>query len=74
MSADDEDLFIEVHLTPLPFWKRVRNAVGYVFGRRSRYGDFEEVVLSTTDALDLGDKLTEWATGESYAFQPNDIH
>jgi hypothetical protein len=74
VSADDEDLFIEVHLTPLPFWQRVRNAVGYVFGRRSRYGDFEEVLLSPSDALDLGDKLTEWAGGESYEFQPNDVY
>ena len=74
VCADEEDLFIEVHLTPLPFWRRVRNAVGYVFGRRSRYGDFEEVVLGPGDALDLGDKLVQWAGGESYEFRTNDVY
>jgi hypothetical protein len=73
VSADDEDLFIEVHLTPLPIWHRVQNAVRYVFGKRSIYGDFEEVLLSTSDALDLGDRLLEWAQGESVVFTPNDV-
>jgi hypothetical protein len=74
VCAEDEDFFLEVHLAPLPFWRRLRNAVGYVFGRRSRYGDFEEVLLSPADALDLGDKLTEWASGESYEFRTNDVY
>jgi hypothetical protein len=73
VCADDEDLFIEVHLSPLPLWKRLGNAVRYVFGRRSLYGDFEEIILRPEDALDLGDKLVEWANGESRVFQPNDV-
>jgi hypothetical protein len=73
VCADDEDLFIEVHLSTLPFWKRLGNAMRYVLGRRSPYGDFEEIILGPEDALDLGDKLTEWASGESSVFQPNDV-
>ena len=73
MCADKDDLFIEVHLAPLPLWRRLSNAVRYIVGRRSRYGDFEEIILDPEDALDLGDKLTEWATGESSVFQPNDV-
>lgn len=73
VCADDEDLFIEVHLSPLPFWKRLGNAIRYVFGRRSPYGDFEEIILGPHDALDLGDRLIEWASGESVAFLPNDV-
>jgi hypothetical protein len=74
VCADDEDLFIEVHLSPLPFWKRLGNAMRYVLGRRSPYGDFEEIILGPEDALDLGDKLTEWSSGESSVFQPNDVY
>jgi hypothetical protein len=73
VSADEEDVFVEVHLAPLPFWKRVRNAVRYVFGGRSKYGDFEEILLDPSDALVLGDSLIEWAQGESVVFQPNDV-
>ena len=74
ITADEEDLFIEVHLAPLPFWKRLGNAVRYILGERSPYGDFEEIILSPEDALGLGDKLVEWAGGESLAFRPNDIY
>lgn len=73
VSADEEDLFIEVHLSSAPFWTRVKNAVGYIFGRKSKWGDFEEILLSPQQALDLGDKMIEWAKGESVVFTPNDV-
>ena len=75
VSADEEDFFIEVHLTPLPFLQRVVNAVRYVFGGRSAYGDFEEILLSPNDAVNLGNSLIEWAaqTG-NVAFCQNDVH
>lgn len=71
--ADEHDLLFEVHLSPLPFRQRVINAVKYILGKRSRYGDFEEIILDPEDALDLGDKLVEWASGASNVFQPNDV-
>ena len=75
VSADDEDCFIEVHLSPLPFWRRVGNALRYILGRRSMYGDFEEILLSPADAAILGDSLIEWAVmGEGVAFEPNDVY
>ncbi len=74
VSADEEDLFVEVHLAALPFWSRVKHAFNYVLGRKSKWGDFEEILLDPSTALDLGDKITEWATGESTAFPTNDVH
>jgi hypothetical protein len=74
VSADEDDVFIEVHLSALPFWARVKHAFNYVIGRKSKWGDFEEILLDPATALDLGDKLTEWATGGSIAFQPNDVY
>lgn len=73
VSADDEDLLIEVHLSSAPFWTRLRNAIRYVLGRKSKWGDFEEILLSPDQALDLGDKIVEWAQGESNVFHPNDV-
>lgn len=74
VTADQEDMFIEVHLTPLSFWGRLKNAARYVLGRRSKWGDFEEILLTPEMALDLGDKLVEWASGESSVFTPNDVY
>jgi hypothetical protein len=73
VSADEDDVFIEVHLAALPWWKRLGHAFNYVIGRKSKWGDFEEILLDPATALDLGDKLTEWAQGESKVFQPNDV-
>ena len=74
VSADQDDMFIEIHLAPFTFWERVRNAIRYVLGERSIYGDFEEILLTPEMALDLGDKLVEWAQGESVVFTPNDVY
>ena len=45
----------------------------YLFGGRSEYGDFEEILLDPTEAMSLGDSLLEWAQGESVVFSPNDV-
>jgi len=74
VSADEDDLFIEVHLSSAPFWVRLKNAVRYVLGYKSKWGDFEEILLSPCQALDLGDKIVEWAQGESSVFLPNDVY
>ena len=73
VSSDEDDVFIEVHLAALPIWSRIVHAVRYVFGKKSKWGDFEEILLSPEQALDLGDKLVEWSQGESNVFQPNDV-
>ena len=73
ISADDEDVFVEVHLASAPLWRRVKNAIRYILGRKSKWGDYEEILLSPSQALDLGDKLVEWSKGESSVFQPNDV-
>jgi hypothetical protein len=74
ITADDEDLFIEVHLAPLPLWQRVRQAIKYVFGYRSKWGDFDEILLDPTQALQLGDLIVDWAKGGDMGFLPNDVH
>ena len=74
VTADEIDIFLEIHLVPLPFWQRLGNAIRYIFGERSKYGDFEEILLSPYEALDLGDQLIEWSQGESIVFTPNDVY
>jgi len=41
--------YVNVHLGPDSFLKRVINAVKYIFGYTSRYGDFDEFLLKQED-------------------------
>lgn len=51
---DEKDLlYMEIHLRPHSFLNRVANAIKYVFGYRSMYGDFDEVLLDRDEVLKL---------------------
>jgi hypothetical protein len=71
MTYFDEDgleapvAYVEIHLAKLPLWKRLRYALAYVLGRQSDTGAFEEIVLDSGTALELGDLLLE-RTGRTY--------
>lgn len=52
-EGDFVDCTIEVHLSPLPFYQRLIRAIKYVFGYRSRYGDFEDIVIDRERALQI---------------------
>ena len=45
----DEFVYMNIHLSPLPLLDRIMNAVKYVFGHRSRYGDFDEFIFKKDD-------------------------
>jgi len=45
-NEEDLEVYASVHLTPQPLLKRIKHGVKYIFGHRSRYGDFQEVILS----------------------------
>lgn len=62
VDYDEEDniAYVEVHLTPLPFFDRLKHAIKYILGHRSIYGDFDEVLLGNEHAdyfIELGNKL-----------------
>lgn len=45
------DIYCSIHLKPESnFFKRIRNAVKYIFGHRSIYGDFDEFIFKPEDA------------------------
>ena len=46
---DDEEVYVSIHLAPLPWYKRIVNAIKYIFGHRSPYGDFEEIIITHED-------------------------
>ena len=46
-SFEDEqgEVTLQTHLKTLPFWERLGNAFKYLFGFKSRYGDFDCLIL-----------------------------
>lgn len=50
-SFDDEDyddLYVEVHLSDVGFWNRLKYAFKYILGKRYKYGSgaFSEILLN----------------------------
>ena len=56
---DDEFVYVNIHLKPLPFFERLENAINYLLGKRSRYGDFDEFILRAED-LPKVEKIVEF--------------
>lgn len=44
-----DEIYASVYLRPDNFFKRIKNAVKYIFGHRSRYGDFDEFIFNNND-------------------------
>lgn len=38
-------VFAEIHLTKFDFWKRLKVAIKYIFGKQSIYGAFDEIII-----------------------------
>ena len=47
------EVYMEVHLKPLSFWKRLKHGFKYICGYRCMYGDFDEVILKKEDVHKL---------------------
>jgi hypothetical protein len=61
---DDKDyVYLEIHLSPLGFWSRLINAAKYIFGYRSAYGDFSDMVLGREKVQQLRDCCDEFLGG-----------
>lgn len=52
--SDDEisnDVYMTVHINPCyGFWKRLVHAMRYLFGHKSKYGDFDTFIFKSEDA------------------------
>lgn len=59
---DEEDNFayVQYHLSPLSFFERLVHGIKYIFGYRSKYGDFDEIIVGSEYGQyfsELGKKL-----------------
>lgn len=47
---DDKEVFVSVHLVSDSFWKRIWNAIKYIFGYKCMFGHFDEFIFKKQDA------------------------
>lgn len=53
-NDEDKEVYAQIHLAPeRSIFKRIVNAIKYIFGYKSQYGAFDEVVLSPSNIKDL---------------------
>lgn len=54
----DEGPYIQIHMANyLPWHKRLWVAVKYVFGHKSKYGEYDEIILKESDLFKLRDHI-----------------
>lgn len=54
---DEPEAYLHIHLTSKPFHQRIVHAIKYIFGYRSQYGDFDEVVLHNKQVQEIIEQL-----------------
>ena len=62
----DEYVYLSVHLNKLPFWKRLKVAIQYIFGKQSKYGAFDEVIIGSSEYKKFQDMVDFMKDVESY--------
>ena len=50
-DTDDKVVYMSIHLTSHGFWGRLKEGLKYIFGHKSKYGAFDEVILNGDDHL-----------------------
>ena len=53
------EVFMAIHLTKMPFFKRLWHGIKYIFGYKCMFGDFDEVIISPDD-VEKFEKVVEW--------------
>lgn len=53
-DGSDNEVYVEVHLADSKgFWKRMWHGLKYIFGHKSRYGAFDEIILRKEDVKSI---------------------
>jgi len=49
----EDEIDVEIHLTPRPFFERIWYGLKYIFGYRCKFGDFDEILLDKNKLKEL---------------------
>lgn len=59
----DSELYFCAHLADIGFWRRLRYAVPYIFGRRSRFGGWAETIIGPAGASEIRELMDRYLQG-----------
>lgn len=60
-AYDDTLFYCFIHLTPKRFFQRLKNGIKYIFGHRSIYGDFEEILFDLKELKKLDSLIHDFS-------------
>ena len=55
----DDDVYMAIHLVKLPFFKRLWYGLKYIFGYQSKYGAFDEIIITKKHKQTLS-RVLQW--------------
>jgi hypothetical protein len=59
-DSQDKEIYISIHLTTfMSFFERIITAIKYIFGKKSKYGAFDIVILNENQIIELRDSLNQ---------------
>lgn len=61
---EDDELYCEVHLSDQPFFRRLWGGLKYIFGYKSRYGNWDNTIFSPENCKKLRDYLNKYHKDE----------
>jgi len=50
---EEPEVYVDIHLVNRSFWGRVKYALKYIFGYKSKYGAWDEIILGPKHIKDL---------------------
>lgn len=60
-NLEYKEIYLSVHLSPFySFFKRICHGIKYIFGFRSRFGDYSETILNVEEVEKLRDSLNDF--------------
>lgn len=66
-NLEEKEVYLDIFLANRGFFRRLVDGVKYIFGYKSRFGHFDEVILKTEDVARIGmlcDQFIDQTTGQ----------
>jgi hypothetical protein len=56
-DSEPNEVFLSIHLSNLKFLERIKYGIKYIFGYKSKYGAFDEMIIDKSKLKELLNKL-----------------
>ena len=71
---NDSTVYVDIHLVKRNFWNRLKYAIKYVFGYKSKYGDWDEIIMGPEHIKSLESVVKYLKDSEAKKMQMDVFH